>query len=429
MAGQSSRPRGAAGSRTATWRRAASVGGVVAGLAIPALPAAAATGVSTGARVSTAASPRAAGGRQLRAWGFNDHGQLGDDSVALRHRPVPIRLPSGVTITSVRSGCAFTLALTSAGRVLAWGDNSSGQLGDGSTIGTRTPIAVRLPPGTTVTAIRAGCKHAIALTSTGEVLAWGRGDFGQLGNGRAADSTIAVRVALPIRTKATAISAGEDYSLALTRSGQVLAWGRDNLGQLGDGDLANQLSPVHVGIPAGTRVTSIAAGSEHGLAVTRSGQVLAWGDDTFGELGDGNSGATSETPVPAMLPTGTKARSVSGGCGDSVAMTTTGQAVAWGFNNHGQLGIGGKSDTAFPARVRLPRGAKLASVSAACFHTLAVTAASRVLAWGANGEGELGASDPVDHPTSVRVRFPGLVVVAIGTGPSSSSSFAIVRKG
>ena len=141
-------------------------------------------------------------------------------------------------------------------------------------------MKVKLPAGTKVTAVAAGGYYSLALTSTGAVLAWGYNTDGELGNGSTASSDVPVKVKLPAGTKVTAIAAGgyldrsrrdtagPGHSLALTSTGAVLAWGYNADGELGDGDTTNSDVPVKVKLPAGTKVTAIAAGELHSLAVT-----------------------------------------------------------------------------------------------------------------------------------------------------------------
>jgi alpha-tubulin suppressor-like RCC1 family protein len=163
------------------------------------------------------------------------------------------------------------------------------QLGDGKTTQSDVPVEVKLPAAAKVTAIAAGCHHSLALTSTGQVLAWGDNAYGELGDGKATQSDVPVEVKLPTETTATAVSGGGHHGLALTSTGQVLAWGENATGQLGDGKTDSTDVPVGVKLPTGTKVTAIAGGGHHSLAVTSTGQVLAWGDNAQGELGDGNT--------------------------------------------------------------------------------------------------------------------------------------------
>uniref|UniRef100_UPI0005B8DBFD RCC1 domain-containing protein n=1 Tax=Salinispora pacifica TaxID=351187 RepID=UPI0005B8DBFD len=119
------------------------------------------------------------------------------------------------------------------------------------------------------------------------ILAWGSNFFGELGNGTTTNSSTPVAVSLPADTAAVAIAAGDAHSVALTAAGTVLAWGDNSHGQLGDGTGADSLTPVGVSLPAGVTASAVAAGRDHSVALTSAGTVLAWGGNSFGQLGDG----------------------------------------------------------------------------------------------------------------------------------------------
>jgi alpha-tubulin suppressor-like RCC1 family protein len=203
--------------------------------------------------------------------------------------------------------------------VQAWGSNSSGQLGNGTMTSSTTPVSASIAAGTLVTAVSAGGHHSLALTDDGTVLAWGNNHFGQLGIGNHQNKTTPVTVPLPAGTDVTAISAGYDYSLALTSTGSIYAWGLGGAGQLGDGSLTNSLSPVLVNLPNGTTATAISAGDRHALAVTNSGGVMSWGENAYGQLGDGST-TTSDAPVNVSLPGGTTVTAVAAGGAHSLAL-------------------------------------------------------------------------------------------------------------
>jgi alpha-tubulin suppressor-like RCC1 family protein len=156
---------------------------------LTAVPVAAAANLSPRA-------PAAAAGTAL-AWGDNHSGQLGDGTIIDRHQPVGVQLPSGTTVTALATGGKHSIALTSAGTVLAWGSNHFGQLGDGKTVDSHTPVQVAMPKGTVVTAIAAGGTHSLAATAAGTVFAWGDNQYGQLGDGTTVASDVPVRVRLP----------------------------------------------------------------------------------------------------------------------------------------------------------------------------------------------------------------------------------------
>jgi alpha-tubulin suppressor-like RCC1 family protein len=342
---------------------------------------------------------------QVLAWGDNARGEFGDGKTTSSDVPVEVKLPAGAKVTAIAAGCFQSLALTSTGQVLAWGDDARGELGDGRTIQSDVPVRVKLPAGTKVTAIAGGCFQSLALASTGQVLAWGDDAYGELGDGKTTTrSDVPVRVRLPAGTRVTAIAAGCSQSLALTSTGQVLTWGDDAYGELGDGKTTQSDVPVEVKLPAGTKVTAISGGGHHGLVLTSTGRVLVWGDNATGQLGDGST-TPSDVPVEVKLPAGTKVIAISGGAHHSLALTSTGQVLAWGENG-GQLGDGNTVQSDVPVAVKVPAGTKATAISGGGHHSLALTSTGQVLAWGYNASGELGDGNTTQRDVPVKVRLP-----------------------
>jgi alpha-tubulin suppressor-like RCC1 family protein len=401
----------------------------VTGLAVCALPAAS-WAATSGSAARPAAAPPA---RSLLAWGDNSAGELGngDNSGSFAVSPVTVKLSAGTKVTAAQGSCGTGYALTAQGQLLAWGDNELGELGDGGTeFKSTVPVPVSLPPHTRITSFQAGCQHVLALTSTGKVLAWGDNFNGGLGDGGTEPfSNTPVRVKLPAFARITAVSAGRDYSLALTATGQVLAWGQNNLGTLGDGTTASSPTPVPVKLPKYAQVTAISAGVDHSLARTVSGAVLAWGDNSFRELGDGGTESISDVPVMVSLPRGTRVISVSAGLDSSMALTNSRQVLTWGVNQHGELGTSSTAtDSSVPGLVRLPAGSLVTAISAGANHDVALTATGRVYNWGlgfllGDGSGLPTATPPVQPDLPA-----GVPVTGIGSGTGADFTFAIVAR-
>jgi alpha-tubulin suppressor-like RCC1 family protein len=353
------------------------------------------------------------------AWGYNGVGQLGNGNTTSSVTPVAVSLPSGTTVTALSGGAYHSLALTSTGQVLAWGYNGQGQLGNGTLTSSLTPVGVSLPSGTTVTAVAAGENHSLAVTSTGQVMTWGYNVYGQLGNGTTTNSSTPVAVSLPTGTTATAVAGGGYHSLALTSTGQILAWGSNATGQLGNGTTIDSSTPVSVSLPSGTTVTAIAAGRYFSLALTGSSQVLAWGYNATGQLGNGTT-TNSSTPVAVSLPSGTTVTAVAGGLSHSLALTSTGQVLAWGYNSSGQLGNGttatsGCFCTPTPVAVSLPSGTIVTAIAGGGSHSLGLTSTAQAQAWGNNAFGQLGNGTTTNSSTPVVVSgFPAVVAIAGG---------------
>ncbi len=351
----------------------------------------------------------------LFAWGWNIVGQLGNGSTNGSSVPVKVRLPRGAKVTAAAAGFAHSVALTSTGAVLAWGKNYNGDLGNGSTTDSSVPVTVHLPAGTKVTAVAAGGEHNLAVTLTGAVLAWGYGADGQLGNGGTGSSGTPVPVSLPTGIKVTAVAAGALHSLAVTSTGGVLAWGYNGDGELGDGSKTNSNVPVKVKLPSGTKVIAVAAGGYYSLALTSTGAVLAWGYNADGELGDGAT-ADSKVPVKVKLPGKAAAIAAGGplegvgstaaGPGHSLAVSSSGAVFAWGYNTDGELGNGSTKTSKVPVKVKMPAAGKVTAVAAGQMSSLAMTSTHAVLAWGGNNFGQLGDGSFAASDVPVRVKLP-----------------------
>jgi alpha-tubulin suppressor-like RCC1 family protein len=345
----------------------------------------------------------------LLGWGQNSYGQLGNGAtVAGQSTPVAASLPSGTDITQVAAGYDHSLAVTSGGGVLAFGHNGTGQLGNGSTTDSDTPVNVALPAATRVTQASAGDGFSLAVTSSGGVLGWGDDEEGELGNGEVINTpvTTPVSVSLPSGASVTQVAAGtDDFGLALTSSGLVLAWGDNFAGQLGNGTTTSSDTPVVVALPAGVTVTQIAAGGGDGYALTSTGAVYAWGYGPGGALGDGST-ATSDTPVLVSVPSGTSVTQIAGGGSFAMALTSAGQVLAWGGGGSGQLGDGSTANSDVPVNVSLPSGTSARQIAAGGSFGLAATTTGSVLAWGDNVWGELGNGTTTGSDTPVSVSLP-----------------------
>jgi alpha-tubulin suppressor-like RCC1 family protein len=281
---------------------------------------------------------------QVEAWGANREGQLGDGTTGESDVPVAVDAPDGVAFAAVAAGSSHSLALSTDGQVYAWGSGLLGQLGDGSNADSLTPAPIHAPAGLTFTAVAAGGDHSLALTSTGAVYAWGANFDGQLGNGTTTSSNVPIPSTAPAGVTFTAIAAGTGYSLALTSSGEVYAWGFNGSGQLGDGTNTSRRIMTAVSLPAGVTITAIACGADHSLAISSTGDVYEWGSNVFGQLDTALvDSATVDSPVPVQplgLPPLTAFVAVAGGLDSSYAVTSAGVVWTWGGDPYGQLGSG-----------------------------------------------------------------------------------------
>jgi len=281
----------------------------------------------------------------LKCWGFNYFGQLGDGTTVDRSQPVDVSgLSSGVTVIS--AGFTHSCALTSAGGVKCWGDNSYGQLGDGSYYSSPVPVDVSgLTAG--VMAVAAGDFHSCAITTTGAVKCWGFNSNGELGDGTNHDSNVPVDV-YGLSSNAVQISAGWNHTCVVMQSGGAKCWGVNLYGQLGDGTTVTSNVPVDVsGIS--TEGARVSAGGMHSCLLLTTGGLKCWGDNTYGQLGDG-SNDPSLTPVDVYgLTSGVLGLSAGGY--HSCAVPAGGGAKCWGDNYYGQLGDGTNNSSNVPVSV------------------------------------------------------------------------------
>jgi len=282
------------------------------------------------------------------AWGGNGRGELGDGSETDRHTPVRVTGLTGVI--QVSAGASQSLALRSDGTVWAWGRNDVGQVGNG-TISSAQDTPVQVAGLTGVTKVSAGFRFNLALRSDGTVRAWGANQLGQLGNGTTVNSSVPVKVTG--LSKVTAISAGADSSLA-TRPGatttSVFAWGGNSSGQLGDGTLTNRTTPKLVSGINTPFIAGIAAGVDYATVLGTDGSVWGWGNDRSGQLGDASASLPVTRPVNTIAA-GSGITQLAADFTTMFALKSNGTVLAWGDNSEGQLGIGATVRIVGPVQV------------------------------------------------------------------------------
>lgn len=306
----------------------------------------------------------------VRCVGANDNHQIGDGTSTRRARPTLVRAPSGpgilVGIRSIEAGAYHTCAILESTQVRCWGVNAAGQLGDGTTKPRTRPVVVKRTDGkplSGVVQLALGLDFSCARLASGQVRCWGADAYGQLGNGPGGSSTRPVKVLDDSGTgpldDVAQLTAANASACARLVDRQVRCWGKNATGQLGDGTTGTQYDlPVAVQNPAGTGplggVAQVSMGYGHACARLTSDQLLCWGDDYAGALGNGPGGPS---PLPAFVlkPSGvgalSGAREVSAGIDFTCARLAGGQARCWGYNGFGQVGDGTKDDRQLPVVV------------------------------------------------------------------------------
>ena len=348
-----------------------------------------------------------------KCWGENGSGQLGDGSNTDSNVPVPV-VGLASSATAIDLGHFHSCAVTTAGAAMCWGYNIQGELGNDSSVNSNVPVGVTgLTSG--VAAIAVGDSHTCALSTTGGVSCWGYNLQGQLGNGSNLNSDVPVPVS-GLTTGVAAISAGGAHSCALTTSGGVMCWGRNTFGQLGDGSTTDSPVPVSVsGMSSG--VLAIAAGGGHTCAITGGGVVQCWGFGGWGQLGD-TTFADHPTPAPvADSVNQVTATAIAAGGSHSCAVGPGGEAWCWGNNDYGQLGDKSRSRRGFP--VKVSGAVDLVAISAGQDHTCAVTSSGNAECWGRNINRELGDGS-IEHSTVPVTTIGPVLATALGVGSQHS---------
>lgn len=365
-------------------------------------------GVSDAAEISIGSAflcVRMIGGT-VECWGHNEEGQLGDGTTTNHDTPVTV---SGISdATEIAAGRYSACALTEAHGAKCWGYNIAGQLGNGLTMDSAIPVDVLLS-GDVAISIDAGLYQACAVTTTGKVKCWGDNEYGQLGNGRMDAQVTPVTISPPV-TATIALSAGFLDTCALTRNADVRCWGGNYKGELGDGTTSGRYVPAPVtGL---SNVANIAVGWYHTCAATRSGSALCWGDNVGAQLGDGTA-ETHLTPVGVSgLSTGVA--SVAAAHFHSCALMRSGSVKCWGSNSYGELGDGSTTMSYVPVDVVGVSGASAIATGPASNHVCAL-ADGHVKCWGKNWYGQLGDGTQTNQPTPVEVNgLSNVAAITVG---------------
>jgi alpha-tubulin suppressor-like RCC1 family protein len=361
------------------------------------------------------------------AWGNNSpYGELGDGTTTARATPVSIA-GAVKTFCKIDGGVSFSLAIDKNGKAWAWGHNGRGNLGNNSTTGYCTPIAV-LGATKTFCEISAGGEHSLAIDKNGRAWGWGYNLLNQLGDNTTTQRNTPVSVAGATKTFCQ-ISAGGYHSLALDKNGRAWGWGYNSIGQLGDNSTTQKPTPVSI---AGTVKTfckifanvNQVGSSFHSVAIDKNGRAWAWGFNNSGQLGN-NSTISQRTPVSILGATKTFCE-ISAGSDFSVGIDKNGIVWSWGVNNVGQLGDNTLISKRTPVSLA---GVKktFCRIHAGNFHSLAVDKSGNVWAWGQDAFLQLGVNMVQSIRTPVSVLGTVRTFCKIVAG--SEASLAIDKNG
>jgi len=315
----------------------------------------------------------------VMAWGRNSKGQYGNDSREQLVTPT-ITLSESIW-TQVSSGSGHVGAIDTNGNLYTWGNNSYGELGTGDGRQRTVPTMITFP-NKRWKMVSCGTSHTVALTEDGEVYAWGRNLYGQLGDNSIRNNSVPQRISNKNDWQYVFASGNQSY--AIDSNFKLYSWGQNNNGQLGLGNKSNSRIPA---LTQGNRDwVKISGGEFHAIGLTKNGEIYTWGRNNYGQMGTGKK-SFSATPAPTKIGIKNNWVNVTSGYHYCLALNSNGELYVWGQNNYGQLGLGNDNIQESPVKVNLNGVEK---ISAGAYHTFAILSNGDVYCWGRNQDGQLG---------------------------------------
>jgi len=279
------------------------------------------------------------------AWGINNGGRLGDNTVTSRLSPVSV--VGGFTDWILLSaGAVNSLGLRANGTAWSWGYNEWGQIGDGTTVSKISPVSV-VGGFTDWVSLSSGGRHSLGLRANGTAWAWGRNNYGQLGDNTTSNRSSPVSV-VGGYTDWISVDVGESHSLGLRANGTLWAWGFNDQGRLGDNTITSRISPVSV-VGGFTDWIAVSAAGRGSLGLRANGTAWAWGRNAYGQVGD-NTITSRSSPV-SIVGGFTDWVSVGGMLESGIGLRSNGTLWTWGRNTAGQLGDNTTSNRSSPVSV------------------------------------------------------------------------------
>jgi len=378
----------------------------------------------------------------LNACGYNNYGQIGNNSTTSVNAPLNISSfgsLSGKNIVAIAPANLNTIALDNTGTVHAWGFNSVGQLGNNSTTSVSLPINVSgygSLLGKTITKIASGDNHTLALDSTGAVHAWGWNCVGQLGT-----NTITNSPALPanimsfgslVGKTVVTVGCGGQQSLAIDSTGALHAWGKNYYGNLGNNSTTDSSIPINVssyGSISGKTIVAIAGGTTYTVVLDSTGAVHTWGTGTNGQLGNNT---TSQTNIPINISSfgslsGKTITAICSGNSHVIALDTTGAVHIWGAGANGQLGNNATTDSTVPINIMSFGslvGKTIKAIAGGYTHTVVLDSTGAVHTWGDNSYGQLGNTTTTQQNVPISIMSYGALANLPGAPVFATAALA-----
>lgn len=347
------------------------------------------------------------------SWGTNTVGQLGNGTASTAYQTTPVRVSGTQTFVAVSAGTAHVLALDADGNVWSWGENGSGQLGLGDSQNRHVPTKIPLFSTSKVVEIAAGGYTSFARTVDGSVFAWGNNQTRMLGDASLTELEIADAPMLVSELSdlfITHIAAGEATVAAIASDGSVWLWGENGYQQAGVSASSEDVAtPTQKLFSVSYLAQDVVFGDTHTSVLCIDGSLIGFGLNQYGQFGNNK---TTDTPTTAknntqnyMATFGSQVRitAVAAGSTHMVAMSATGDVYTWGSNRNGQLG-GNPENTKVPSAVDFSQEDYAVSVAAGYENTALIDSEGHLYMWGSNSTGQLGNGGTTDSDVPVAVK-------------------------
>ena len=341
----------------------------------------------------------------LWTWGNHDYGQTGHDQEIPTNITSLFPLNEAETLERVFLGWEHSAVLTSSNQLYMFGKNDVGQLGTNSNRHSNQPINITpsfsLSPNETIEDVALGWGHSLALTSSGRLFTWGKNDSGQLGDGSNINAFtpkyITSRLRLAPNDMIMSIAAGSSHSALLTKEGRLFLWGRNVYGQVGDQTNTSKHTPVEItssfNLTTNEKITAITLGWGHSAAITSNGRVFTWGFNTFGQLGN-NALEDEHQPIEITssfnINPNEKVITIKLGSSHAYVSTSLNRRFVWGWNQYGQLGIQDNENKLIPYEWQFSFDHDIKDVFLGVYHSAVTLENGELYLFGYNNEGQLG---------------------------------------
>ncbi len=359
---------------------------------------------------------------RLYAFGQNNYGQIGDGTTI--NRPMAIDITDQLNLADdedlIQIACGFynSYTLTSYHRLFSWGYNYNGQLANGNFVNSSTPIDITanfpLVGDEKIVKVIPGFYHMYAITSNNRIFAWGGDYFNQLGTLEILDRNLPVEITAAFGLASgeyiTDISAGGWHTFATASNGRIFAWGHNEYGQIGNATLIDVQVPTEISslfaLSVGETIEKMIAGSRHSFAITSTGRVFGWGDNSRSQLGCVDIGMSTSSPYEITniftLETGETIENIVASGDYSLGITSLGNILSWGNNFAGQLGDGTFQNRSTPMDITdtflLANDETMMEIADGHFHSVALSSSGRLYVWGSNEFGQLGNGNYITLP-------------------------------